>query len=341
MSGHLQSLDFRKASMRDGYWPMGALWIIVVAAWVVTACAPLTKSQVKEVQEFAKAAQGYGVLPGEAIGGYQEVFQTRRTLSVAGQPVSDEDRAERRWKKILESFTLERAFEREARQADEALQILDTYSELLLLLSSDNFTEELEKSARSLGTSLDKAIGEYNKRFGAELNSIGAAVAAAVRGIGGLFIRYRQAVLLKAYVRAADPMVEQITKDVEDVAALLAEPALREGVQSIIELEPCDPVYRLCLELSEFKTSFARLSLTGGRVALGTAVQVSQSIAKIDATHKLARSAVEAAKKYRAAHRELKENLRERKTLKARIEVIQALAEEIRAARALHKALGK
>lgn len=242
----------------------------------------------------------------------------------------------------MESFALERAFERQARRADEALQILETYSELLLLLSSDNFTEELEKSSRSLGKSLDKAIGEYNERFDAELKSIGAVVAAVVRGIGGLFIRYRQAALLKEYVRAADPMVKQVTKDVEEVAALLAEPALSADVQSIVELEPCDPVvYRLCFELSEFKDSFERLSLMEGRVDIRAVVHVSRAIEKIDATHKLARAAVEAAKKYRVAHRELKENVEKRKTLNARIAVIQALAEEIRAARRLHKALEK
>lgn len=316
-----------------------AIIVSVTLACTLTACAPLTRSQVKEVQEFAKAAQNYGALPGDAISAYRDVFRARRALAITTRTISDDQDAKRDWNKILEAFTLGTAFEAKASQADYALRILDTYSELLVVLSSDRFTEELEKSATSLAKSLDKTIGEYNKKFDSQLGTVGAAVAAVVRGIGGLVIRYRQATLIKHYVRAADPVVDSVSKDVEAITKLFGDPPLPPDKKSIIELEPCDPEHRLCLELSEFKMAFLRSSRKMGRADLQSVQHVSNAIAKIDKTHKLARLAAHAASRYRVAHAELTKKLSQRKTLKERIEVIRVLADEIRAARGLQKAL--
>jgi len=61
-----------------------SLTVVLLAITLLSGCAVLTPSQVKEVERFAQATQGYGALPGAVISMYGEVAEENRLLAVTG-----------------------------------------------------------------------------------------------------------------------------------------------------------------------------------------------------------------------------------------------------------------
>ncbi|KPK91868.1 MAG: hypothetical protein AMJ94_06230, partial [Deltaproteobacteria bacterium SM23_61] len=64
--------------------PSWALTAALLAITLLSGCAVLNPSQVKEVGRFAEATQGYGTLPGAVISVYGEVAEENRLLAVTG-----------------------------------------------------------------------------------------------------------------------------------------------------------------------------------------------------------------------------------------------------------------
>jgi hypothetical protein len=239
-------------------------------------------------------------------------------LIVSSRNFSDEQAREKAWEEIKKASHVTPAFEEAASQADQALSVLDTYVNLLSTLTSDEFSDSLEKGATELGKSLDKGIKTYNDAFRtpkqkAELKPVGAAVAQAVAGGGGIFIRYRQAQLLKQHVKEADPLVATLMGDVQELVLQVVKPhleRLRERLQA------------------DFTTAAQRAE----KLPLATVVAIAEAMENLEKASKLCDAAAGSAKRYTQAHAKLAQALSERRHLKQRIEEIQVLADEIKAA---------
>lgn len=212
---------------KRGLAPLLILSILLIGG---TGCAVLTSSQVKEVERFATAVEGYGTLPGTVISAYGEASEEDKLMVVTGFAFSrDDPAAADDALDILQSARKRRQeFNAVARQADDALRVLDTYAELLVTLTSDDFTAILEERALSLGKSLDKTIKTYNEIYATDLSLLGSKAAQAIRGLGGLYIRRRQTVLLKEYVTRAQPIIDDLTKQVENMIDTKIRPHLKD-----------------------------------------------------------------------------------------------------------------
>ena len=291
----------------------------LLAITLLSGCAVLTPSQVKEVERFAQATQGYGALPGAVISMYGEVAEENRLLAVTGYTFRPGDETAARALKDMESARQKhREFTASAIQADEALGILNLYASALTILTSDSFTASLDESATAVGKSLDKAIAAYNDTYQKDFSLIGSAAAQIVRGAGGIYLRYKQTVLLKEYVGLADPLIEAITRDVEDIIRDKVSPHLKD-LTARVERE------------------FINSANHHGRLDLSTVVRVNQIFYRLEGAESLADAAVSSARRYREAHRALKEALGKKQDLKGVIEQITVLADEVKAARKLKK----
>jgi hypothetical protein len=290
--------------------------LLLVTAFL-SGCAVLTPSQVKEVGRFAEATQGYGTLPGAVISMYGEVAEENRLLAVTGYTFRPGDEtADQALKDMKSARQRHREFNAAANQADEALQILNLYASALTILTSDDFNTSLDESATAVGKSLDKAIAAYNDSYQKDFSLIGSAAAQIVRGAGGIYLRYKQTVLLKEYVGLADPLIEALTKDVEDMIQEKVSPNLKD-LMTRVERE------------------FINSANHHGKLDLGTVVRINQIFYRLEGAESLADSAVSSAKRYREAHRALKEALGKKQDLKGVIEQITVLADEVKAARKL------
>jgi len=296
-----------------------ALTAALLTITLLSGCAVLTPSQVKEVERFAEATQGYGALPGAVISMYGEVAEENRLLAVTGYTFRVGDKtADQALQDMKSARQRHREFTAAAAQADEALEILILYASALTLLTSDSFTASLDESATAVGKSLDKAIAAYNDSYQRDFSLIGSVAAQVVRGAGGIYLRYKQTVLLKEYVGLANPLIEALTKDVEDIIRDKVSPHLKDLTVRV-------------------EREFINSANHHGKLDLSTVVRVNQIFYRLEGAESLADAAVSSAKRYRAAHRALKEALSKKQDLKGVIEQITVLADEVKAARKLKK----
>jgi hypothetical protein len=207
----------------------GLLTVMVLGMMFLSGCAVLTPSQVKEVGRFAQATEGYGALPGAVISMYGQVAEENRLLAVTGYTFRAGDRtADQALEDMKSARQRHREFTAAAKQADEALESLNLYASALTILASDDFTLSLDESATAVGKSLDKAIAGYNDSYHKNLSLIGSVAAQGVRGAGGFYLRRKQTILLKDYVERADPLIEALTRDVEDMIGERVYPHLKD-----------------------------------------------------------------------------------------------------------------
>ena len=138
-----------------------ALTAALLTITLLSGCAVLTPSQVKEVERFAEATQGYGALPGAVISMYGEVAEENRLLAVTGYTFRPGDEtADQALQDMKSARQRHREFTAAAKQADEALEILNIYASALTILTSDDFTASLDESATAVALSSKEAVKE-------------------------------------------------------------------------------------------------------------------------------------------------------------------------------------
>lgn len=304
--------------------------LVVLIAVAGVGCSPvLTSQDVDAVGRFADAAKSYGTLPGAAIKAYEQAREDRIVLQAAATDVplvgATSPAAEAAFDKMKQEVQTDRRLLTLADQADLQLKVLETYATLLQDLTSDKPFDELDKSATSLSGSIDKAIGEYNALYRQgkpAVPSIGSTVAEGVRGIAGVFIRYRQRVLLKGYVIKAEPIVKDITEDVKE----LMDPFVAAGGGSYIDGE-----------YSALHNAAGGLPAGAKRLTLEQARLLNDAVDKVVTCETLATSAIKAADSYRDAHAKLVEAVNHKAKLEDVLASIATLREQVSAARELKK----
>lgn len=312
------------------------LILLLAAILALTGCAAvLTPSQVKEVATFAQAAQDYGTFPGAVIRSHAGLRARQKLLEAA--TFAGGDTALRQ---VEAAVDIRRELERRATAADTALGVLNDYAALLVRLTADTYTNDLQGSAEKLGRSVDRGISRYNELRGAQLESFGSLVAAGVRGVGGTYIRHEQAQALKRAVTSADPAIEAMIGEVEKLLALYLAPADLKELKLTITAsgtppEQLDLIRNVADDLRE---SYRRLTDTaGGAHQVEAAVLAADGLAGADDTILLAVKALQAAETYRAAHRKLTESVTRRHWLRSSIDQVKALADEVNDANRLRK----
>jgi hypothetical protein len=288
-----------------------------------SGCAVLTKTQTAAVHDFATQAKDYGTLPGEVVDAHHELRALRQRLDVT--TVSDGAAS---WKYLTNAYSKTEALTEQANRADAALNILDSYAQLLVALSSDTFNDQLATAAERLSGSLNAAIGQYNKTFNKELPSPGSFLAAGVRGLGGIYIRCKQAKYLRDYVTRADTIVQNLTLDVQNLSRFYLSEGGAEDANSVEA------------ELNGIMVTYTNIvNAAGGKVGIQQINHAWEAYATYNTAKDLAKAVDRSAAAYRSAHAELSKVVTRRATLKDRIQQIQTLADEIKAAQKLKRKL--
>jgi len=290
---------------------------LLLAFALTSGCAVLTRSQVGQVKQFAAAAKTYDSIPADVLIARRDIGVTDAALTTS--TLTDPNSA---WQKAETAASSYSFLSAQSQRLSQALKILDVYSDLLTTLSSNTFNDSLNKSATALGNNLDKLVRDYNTSFKGNLPAVGAVAGAAVRGLGGIFIRYKQAQLLKAYVDQADPMIAQLTLDIEAL--------LNDFIQGRFFEKQADDI----------QTNFqGEMHLTPDKITLATAQSVIEALIKIQAARELVQRSLTATGQFRLAHEKLKDALNEPVKLSIAAEEIQTLAVEIKAADQVRKSI--
>jgi hypothetical protein len=291
----------------------------------LSGCAVLTESQVSEVRRFSKATDDYTELPGSVITAYGELRRdvilldaSRKQLDArtrSGNP--DPAAAAAAWERVTTAYEQETEYDQNGKQLDAQLAILDRYADLLGRVVSDEYTDALGESAAQLGSSISDATKAYNQAFRAgqpPISDVGGAIAAGIRAAGGLYIRHRQAAVLRETVRAADPMIQELMDDVTATADLMAESFANQ-------------------ETNALGPTFESVATRSGRLDVVAFERVYDDLARARRGGALAKQVGAAAQTYKLAHARLVEETTKRRDLKVAIEEIQTLRAEIDAAK--------
>ena len=221
------------------------------------------------------------------------------------------------------------AFAKIADRANQALAILDTYSNLLSKLTSDNYTTALNAGATELSQSLDKEIATYNTTkhlTGADaFPSIGSLVGGVIRGAGGIWLRHEQETALKLAVTSADPKIAVLTDDIVELMAQFTKngTGLIDGDRATIQ---------------QWFTTAGKISFTEKRkivLSYDALSAFATQLESLDATQRLAENTSKAAADYEAAHKALAKAVNASKnaqeSVQAAIDQIVTLETEVQA----------
>lgn len=297
-------------------------WVIAIFLFI-SGCSVLTPSQVKEAKRFASAAQDFEYIPGSVIKSYAELRSRERIYSSAGfipGPIA--------LPQIESALKARREYQAQALQAEKALAVLNQYAQLLVVLTSDDFSDDLQEEAENLGNRIDKGVETFNQETGKEIKAFGGVIAAGIRGVGGLYIKRRQTVALQEAVTRADPMIEEMTVAVIGLLDLYIPSSEGEGF--IRETE------------SSLKQVFeANIQGAMAKEPLFVAMNMAETLEFSENTFNLANQTKQSIVNLRRAHLELKNNLKKKKKLKGTIETVRVFADEVKTANNLRKKLEK
>ena len=308
--------------MRVKCWVVGRGLFLLLLVFLA-GCSVLTPSQVKEVKRFAFAAQDFGYIPGSVINSYAELRTRERIYSAAGFIPGPNVLPQ-----IESALKARREYQNQAEQSEKAMAILNQYAQLLAVLTSDDFSEDLQEEAENLGKRIDKGIGTFNQESGKEIKAFGGVFAGSIRGVGGLYIKRRQTVVLQEAVSKADPMIEEMTIAVNGLLDLYLPGTAGDGF--IRETE------------SSLKKIFeANIQGAMAKEPLFVAMQLAETLEFSENTYKLAVQTKQSIANLRHAHQELMSNLQEKRKIKGTIETVKVFADEVKAANNLKKKLEK
>jgi hypothetical protein len=287
----------------------------------ISSCAVLTSSQVNEVKTFAKVSDQYTALPGSLVQSYGVLLRNNKLLAVSRNEFGAKDNQGRvnpsesikAWDSIQDAYTLEYTLRDAAEQMDAALAVLKNYSQILTKLASDDYTDALGESAAKLGTSLDAATDAYSNKYSADkpLTKAGGLIAQSVRTAGGLYIRHRQIVILRDTVAAANPLIQGLMVQIEDIASNQLKPAFVNYEKNYLGAE------------------FRSVANNSQRLAVTTVSAVYDDLNRARRSAILSEQVATAAGTYKRAHERLVEKTRARADLIQPIEEIETLIKEV------------
>lgn len=201
----------------------------------LSGCAVLTENQINAVNEFAKVSENYGATLSNGIKAWAD-FSLAVSAVEAANMESDDDivkHVKKSFQEYDEKYEL-------AQKAVDSLKVLEDYSELLEKLSSDDYTKALDEEAKNLGEELDSGIELYNEHYGGSISTFGSKVTGIIRGIGGIYIRAKQAEALKVAVADAEPAIETLTQNIVNITN-----NIEGGIEDEIDIFESQSRYKL------------------------------------------------------------------------------------------------
>jgi hypothetical protein len=309
---------------------------ILTGLLLYCSCASLTKSQLKEVNEFSLLTKSFSCYPQKVFTTLNDV-RTREQFFMAGT-IRDPKKHQQ---SVLKIDTFRKTGARLDEEAGLAFQIINDYAQKLVCLTANVYSLNLDTAASSLGTNLDNLIGKYNAIVPqhAVSTGVGALFGELVSFGGDLYIHDRQAKGTKEFVTRGDTLIGSMTVTLEaflggnDNSLMHSIARERENVNNnyLEFLKRNDEEIRITYQADTVygknkwrkKDSLAKkdITITGQLYAwrstgIGADSLYINLLDNLDADELLRQQCLDAVKCLRRAHHKLMEDLQQKKTLK-------------------------
>ena len=269
------------------------LIIFCLPVVIISGCAVLSNSQLKNINAFATAAKGYSAFPGEVVRQSQQLHYNNDILEASALP--DSALMLRSLRQAKEQLDIGFAF---SNQMDLSLQLIQQYAALLAQLSSDDYTDELGNTTTELCASLGKTVDLFNQQLSTKIPaSVGSGISEIIRSIGGRVIKSKQARALKHFIPIADTLIQVTRSNLVD--------ALNTNLKTLIES------YKATFQ-SDFNTIVFNHIEKANYNMLRFYIQTNEDFKNVEL---LREKCIQAAETMASSHKELTENIMKKKSL--------------------------
>lgn len=306
---------------------MKKYYLFLLLPFIMAACATLTQTQIKAVNQFARTSRGFSAYPSKIMSGLAEI-RAKRGVYYANSL----DNPKLHIQELDSIYSFKKQDYIISNKVDVTFKIIDKYAKSLLLLSADKYEKNLDLQASQFGEDLDSLTTRYNLISDVQKvpTGIGTAIGQLVAFGGRQYIRTKQAKEIKKFVPRADTLIAVMTNN-------LLEFLLSTNIDELIKNEEAGVNDSYLSYLRHIKTTS---SLTSSKDTSLLALNTKSTIendheylelkTSIDGVKKLRQLTVNATRRLRNAHKKLLNTLQKKQKLKTAIWEVQELYDGIK-----------
>jgi len=260
---------------------------------LLTSCAVLSHSQLQNINTFAEATKNYSGFPAEVVKQGQQLQYNNNILEASVLPdsgliIQSLTKSKEQYKKGLEF----------SKKMDLSLQLIQDYAALLVKLTSDIYSTDLDASTTALCSNLNNAVALFNTQVAPQIPpNVGEGISGIINIVGNRIIKNKQAKAVKKFIPIADTLI-QVTKN------NLVE-ALDDDYKSLIEH------YKATFQSEYHSIVFNHIE----KVDYNLLHFYVRSNADYENLELLRQKCIDAAKKMALAHKALRNNITGKKKL--------------------------
>ena len=198
---------------------MKTIKILTIVSLVLlgNSCSVLTKTQIKNINAFATAAEKYTAFPGEVPRQRAALFLEERLVQIL--KLSDPERIKLSIGKAVTNYE---TLLNSADKFDVSLLLIQQYASLLSILSATNFIDDLSSNTNTLNNNLGSLIKFANTKLTTKIPlSVGDAVTKVIFLTGQKLTMARQAKALKEFIPQGQILLTITLQNVEEVMVAL------------------------------------------------------------------------------------------------------------------------
>lgn len=210
------------AAWRVSLRPAAAWFLgVILCAALLTGCAVLSDSQVKNINAFAATTKAYSSFPSAVVRQFADLHRENEILLATRFTNID---------RVLQTLDSARSSTNQTLEKsakfDLSLQVIQQYGALLATLSGD-YTSGLGTTSTGLGVNLDTLVGQFNRVVGAQVPaSLGSDLSKLILVVGQRLTKKKQTEALREFVIKADPLIQKATgalsEELDGMGTLLA-----------------------------------------------------------------------------------------------------------------------
>jgi len=272
--------------------------LVLCSLACMAGCASLTKTQVESVNTYSTLLEKYADYPGSII---KEFIQLKYDVELLNTGTFSDTVVNTR---LWTSYNGKKKALEEAAKIDLGIQLIAEYASALAKLSSKDLSDKVVSSTKKMGTDMDSLISVINSKSDLKIPSgIGELVKSSYSSIGSIYVKHRQAKDLKRFVGEGEKIIPLITEVIKtDLIKMVINnwlPPLKNDLKNRQEN------FLRNIPVSEYKVFLANYYNR----------DVAVLIARIDNLEQLATKTIKSVDNITKAHKQLYENIQERKKI--------------------------